>query len=153
MKAIFLSIIGLVIVLLSLVAGIALMGYGQSHADFSARLAGEYSLWRKSRNDISISPPVIYSGTPVIPGKVVACDFDKRFVIAKQQDLQRTGPGDPNDEPIGQGSGTYHFWILDASIPKVYGPLSESEFKSWRKSLGVPGNLRLRDVDRFRPWW
>jgi hypothetical protein len=119
--------------------------------DFSKKIAGEYYIHRTSAHQIMIAPLGWSDETPIIPTKVVECDFDSRFVIARQQELQRRSPNDPKDTYAEPALGKFHYWILDAMAPKVYGPFTEEEFTSQRTTLGVPESLILKDVYTFRP--
>ena len=74
--------------------------------------------------------------TPVIPTKVIELAWDARFVIAKQQ-IVRLGD-------------KYQFWILDTTIPKVWGPFEESAFNGKKKELGIPDSLELKDVNQYK---
>lgn len=127
-----------------------MMGPGMS--DFEAPACGGYSIWRTSAHEISVVPKDGWNAsTPIIPTKVIECDFDNRFVIAKRQGLKRRSPNDPNDTYEEPDSSVFDFWILDTSLPKVFGPLSGSEFNRLRLEMKVPTTLRLKDVYHFRP--
>lgn len=127
------------------------MAVGPGHADFSKKIAGEYHIHRTSAHQIMIAPDSWSDETPIIPTKVVECDFDSRFIIARQQELQRRSPADPQDTYMEPARGKYHYWILDAKTPKAYGPLTLEQFMSQRKTLGVPEKLTLKDVYTFKP--
>jgi hypothetical protein len=119
--------------------------------DFSAKLAGDYYIHRTSPNQINISPNSYDpTDTPIIPPKVVECDFNSRFIIARQQELQRRNPNKTNDHFMVPAPGKFHYWILDVNAPKAYGPLTLQEFTAQRKSLGVPESLSLKDVYSFK---
>ena len=74
--------------------------------------------------------------TPVIPTKVVEVAWDERFVIAKQQIVR-----------LGE---KYQFWILDTTVPKIFGPFEESAFKEKRNELGISESLVLKDVYPYK---
>lgn len=125
---------------------------GPGTSDFHAPACGGYSIWRTSAHQISVVPDDGWTAsTPIIPTKVIECDFDDRFVIAKRQGLKRRSPGDPNDTYEEPDPSVFDFWILDTSAPKVFGPLSEAEFNRMRTELRVPTKLRLKDVYEFKP--
>jgi hypothetical protein len=98
-----------------------------------------------------IAPDTWDYRTPIIPTKIVECDFDSTFVIARQQELRRRSPADPGDQYMEPTPGKYHYWILDVRLPQVYGPLNSGEFAEQRERLKVPTQLTLKDVYLFRP--
>jgi hypothetical protein len=119
------------------------------HPDFSTKIAGDYHIHRTSAHQIMIAPRSWSDETPVIPTKVVECDFDSRYIIARQQELQRRNLN-PSDTYMEPAPGKFHYWILDVRHPRVYGPLTPDEFAAQRKELGVPESLVLKDVYSFR---
>lgn len=127
------------------------MAVGPGLADFSRKIAGDYCIYRTSAHQIMIAPESGSDETLMIPTKVVECDFDSRFIIARRQELQRRSPNDPNDTYMEPVPGKYDYWILDAKTPKVYGPFTLEQFTLRRQSLGVPEKLILKDVCAFRP--
>ncbi len=124
--------------------------FGPGIEDFSVKLAGEYGLYRNSAHDISISPEVWNSTTPVIPTKVIECAVDRHLILAKRQGLKQRNafPNDTYEEPA---PGVFDYWILDTNVPKVFGPMTLSQFNSKRKELGVPESITLKDVYAYRP--
>lgn len=120
------------------------------HADFSTPLSGGYSVSRTSSHQISVTPDGGWNSTsdswdspnrPMIEAKVIELDHDDTFVIAKRQHMAPEGPV-PN---------AFSYWILNVKIPQVWGPLSESEFRSKRTELQVDPALKLHDVYDYRP--
>ena len=55
---------------------------GPGQADFSARLAGDYFVYRTSAHQIMVAPEIWNDKTPMIPTKVVDCALDRHFVFA-----------------------------------------------------------------------
>ena len=98
-----------------------------------------------------IAPEAWNDSIPTIPTKVIECDADKRFIIAKRQGLKRRSPNNPNDTYEEPDTRVVDYWILDTSAPKVFGPLTLNEFNDQRKVLAVPSSLVLKDVYSFRP--
>lgn len=84
---------------------------------------------------------------PFIPAKVVELGHDERFIIAKQNHLKRLSPDSTYMAP---NPGIFSYWIIDVSIPKAYGPLTEVVFKSKRQELRIPDELMLKDVNSYR---
>ena len=124
--------------------------FGCGWSDFSAELCGGYYVYASSAHQIHVSPSSWNSETQRIPEKVVDLGHDDRFIIAKQNHLKRRSPNNPSDTYMEPDPGVYSYWILDTSIPKAYGPLTEEEFKKTRKDLGVPSKLAMKDVYSFR---
>ncbi len=138
------------IAIVSLIACTAGCGLGGS-ADFRAKLAGEYSIYRSSSHQISITPEGWSDDTPIIPTKVIECAVDRHFILAKRQGLKRRNPNDPNDTYEEPDPNVFDYWILDTVAPKVYGPLDTAQYKSMRQELGVTESTELKDVYSFRP--
>lgn len=114
---------------------------GPGMSDFSAALAGDYSVHRTSSAHVIIAPEVWNSGTPIIPTIVVECATDGRFILAKRQGVDTLQKADPTVQD---------FWILDTKQEEVHGPLAEAEFNRLRASLSIANSIRLRAVSEFR---
>lgn len=124
---------------------------GPGRSDFSAHLAGDYSIYRTNGLNVVISPQGYGPGTPVIPSLIVECATDGRFIIAKRNGMKRRSPNDPKDAFEDRDPEVVDFWILDTQQPRVNGPLSEAEFARLRRSLGISESVVLRNVHEFRP--
>ena len=142
----------LLIVLLILLAGCDDNGCDDiacwpTQSDFSAKLCGDYYIHRSSAHQISVSPISWFGDTPIIPAKIVELGHDDRFIIAKQNHLKLRGSKHSYMEP---NPGLYSYWILDVSVPKAYGPLTEVEFEKKRKELDIPKKLVMKDINSYR---
>lgn len=126
-------------------------GFGPGAQDFIVRVAGDYSIQRTSAHEIQIAPDVWNASTPIIPTKVIECNTDGRYIIAKRQGLKRRIPNNPNDTYEVPDPSVIDYWILDTTTPKVYGPLTLQQFKVKTTDIGVAPSLRLKDVYSFRP--
>ncbi|WOO43749.1 DUF3997 domain-containing protein [Rubellicoccus peritrichatus] len=125
---------------------------GPGTHDFHAPVSNGYSIWRTSSHQISIAPDSYVSGsTAIIPTKVIECDFDERFVIAKRQGLRQSNPDDTHSTHKEPDPSVFDYWILDTSQAVVYGPFNSNEFREKRKELGVPNSLALKNVYDFKP--
>jgi hypothetical protein len=126
------------------------LAFGPGMGDFDAPLGHGYAIWRTSAHQIQVSPEGWGSETPIIPPKVVELGHNGTWVIAKQQHLRRRSlsPTDTYEEP---DPGVFSWWILRLDKPQVWGPLSQPEFGAKREELGVPANIKLRDVNGYRP--
>ena len=118
------------------------MGFGPGVLDWSYDLPDGSCIWRSSSHTIEVH------GRIEIPAKVVELDFDKRFLIAKQQHLTERSPGDSYMTPE---NGRFSWWIGDFRAGKTYGPLNEEEFAERCVALRVPSQLLLHDVCDYRP--
>lgn len=125
--------------------------FGAGALDFSAKIAGDYYIHRTSSHQIMIAPETWNDSVPTIPTKVIECDTDKRFIVAKRQGLKRRNPNDQNDTYEEPDPKDTDYWILDTAVPKVFGPLTLNQFEDKRKALGVPSKLTLKDVYSFKP--
>lgn len=120
--------------------------------DFSADLVGGYAIHRTSGHQVQISPGAYEpTKTPIIPTKVLMCITYERLILAKRQGLKRRSPNDPNDLYEEPDPDVIDYWILDTSVPQVFGPMSLEQFKAKRLVLRVPESAKLKDVDEFRP--
>ena len=120
---------------------------GPGMQDFHAELCGDYLIWRSSANHIIISRRNCVES---IPTKVVEVGHDSRFIIAKRNELERRSPNNPDDTYMQPTPDIFDYWILDTSIPKVYGPLTQEEFAQKRQELDIPDNVELKDVYEYR---
>lgn len=127
------------------------VAFGPGTQDFVVRIAGDYSIHRTSAHQIQIAPTSWNDATPIIPTKVIECNTDGRFVIAKRQGLKRRSPDTPNDSYEEPDPRVFDFWILDTRTPKVYGSLTFEQFTAKKNELGIASSLRLKDVYSFRP--
>ena len=125
-------------------------GFGPGSSDFSRELSGGYFLYRNSSHTIFVAPQIWNDETPIIPENVIECDFDTRFIIAKQQLLKRRSPNDSRDTYMEPAPGQYCYWILSVQPVKAYGPMTLDEFDSKREELQVPASLRLKNINSFR---
>lgn len=124
------------------VLSVATVGIGPGLTDFTADFGNGCKLIQSSAHTIRITIDGRFDEDRWVPAEVVACGFDRQFVIAKQQQL------DAKDNPI---SGSYQFWIIDCSQKQRYGPFSDVEFAAQRKKLGVPDSIRLWSPGWYRP--
>jgi hypothetical protein len=132
------------------VAGCGDFAIGPAVADFSAKLCGDYYVHRAAAHQIQISPMRWRGDTPIIPEKVVELGHDQRFVVAEQNHLKRRSPDNLQDTYMEPDPGVFSYWILDVSVPKAYGSLTEDEFWKKRKELGVSDELTMKDVYSYR---
>jgi len=140
-----------VAVLLVIGCDIPMIAIGSGYADFSAKLVGNYSVYRTSAHQIMVTPESWDNSTPVIPTKVIECAIDRHFVLAKRQGLKRRSPNNPNDTYEEPDPSVFDYWVLDTSAPRVFGPMTQHEFDAKRQELGVVATIALKDVYSFRP--
>lgn len=78
-----------------------------------------------------------------IPSTVIAFDYDKNFIIAKQR------PKLPQDILYEKsyyyelGADTTYFWLIIKKNHLVLGPLKEKEFREVRERYEVPESLNF----------
>lgn len=118
------------------------IAFGPGYTDFSYEFGNGYQLIQLSAHEVRIAVGSSFDEKLSIPPKVIACDYDAEFLIAKQQKLDGKG------NPIG---GEHQYWIIEASAKKRYGPFSEAEFSLERQRLGVPETMQLKNKDSLRP--
>ena len=139
------------ILLIAVILGCQPVAFGPGLQDFSATLPHGYFIHRTSAHQIMVAPQSWSPDTPIIPTKVIELDHDNRYIIAKQQLLERRSPSNPNDTYEQPKPGAFQYWILDMQTPEVYGPLTVEEFDRERTRLAVPSELQLHDVYDYRP--
>lgn len=126
-------------------------GIGPGMYDFSYDVATGYILARTSAHEVQIHPQTAFSPTdPQIRPKVIKVAWNSRFVLAMQHPLKPRSPNNPNDTYKVPDTATTNYWILDASVPAVYGPFDKSEFEKRRSTLTVPPELILKSVRSIR---
>lgn len=124
---------------------------GPGMLDFSAELAGGYSVHRTSSQHVIIAPEAWNAGTPIIPTLVVECATDGRFILAKRLGVKDQFPENPGSTLTETDPTVQDFWILDTQQQEVHGPLTEAALKSLRTSLSIADTVQLRPVSEFRP--
>lgn len=111
-------------------------------SDYTENLGGGY-FFRNEGGDLKD----ILSKEPKggeIPSTVIAFDFDKNFIIAKQR------PKLPQDILYKKsynyelGANTTYFWLIIKKNRLVLGPLKEKEFREVRKRFEVPESLKFK---------
>jgi|SRR5690554_727517 len=79
-----------------------------------------------------------------IPSTVIAFDYDKNFIIAKQR------PKLPQDILYEKsynyelGADTTYFWLIVKKNHLVLGPLEKKEFRDVRERYEVPESLKFK---------
>jgi len=125
-------------------------GFGPGVADYEYSLSGDYRLVRSSAHNIKVIPYSIYqSTTPIIPAKVTEIAWDNQYILAKRQGLKKAS-NDPQISYLEPDRSVEDYWILDTSIPQVYGPMPTEEFKRKRLELNISDNLILQPVYKYK---
>jgi len=124
-------------------------GCGPGVGDYEYDLIGNYKLFRSSAHEVQVIPTSGYqSTTPIIPTKVIEIAWDDKFILAKQVPLL-TNKDTSDSKKYGTPNETViNYWILDTSVPKVYGPFNSKDFEENKQALGVPSDLILQDVKK-----
>lgn len=146
---IFLAII-LTGIIVATVCAFVVAGFSPGLQDYSYELTGGYTLYRTSAHGVSISTQSDSISTkPGIPSKVVEVAWDSRFIIAKQNPFKSRNKFSGDNYEIPDES-IVNYWILDTSIPRVYGPFEINEFTESRRKLAIPEYLTLRSVEYYK---
>ena len=119
--------------------------FGPGVHDFPAKLTGGYVLHHTSAICILIVGP---SGDVIIPPTVEQLAYDRRFILAQQQQLRPRFENDDLGDPV---PGKFNYWIVDVNHSKCYGPFDETQFLAKRVELKVNPALTLRDESSFDP--
>ena len=119
-------------------------------ADYSVELPGNYSIVRSSAHQVTISPQISEShwGSAIIPTKVTEVAWDDNYIVAKQLGLindpkSSNGYQIPNEDDV-------HFWIVQISSGKVFGPLDEERFDEKKKELRISERIKLKKVESLK---
>ncbi len=111
-------------------------------SDYTENLGGGY-FFRNEGGDLKdILSKELKGGE--IPSTVIAFDYDKNFIIAKQR------PKLPQDILYEKnynyelGADTTYFWLIIKKSRLVLGPLKEKEFREVREKHKVPESLKLK---------
>lgn len=111
-------------------------------SDYTENLGGGY-FFRNEGGDLKD----ILSKEPKggeIPSTVIAFDYDKNFIIAKQR------PKLPQDILYEKnynyelGADTTYFWLIIKKSRLVLGPLKEKEFREVRERYEIPESLKFK---------
>lgn len=111
-------------------------------SDYTENLGGGY-FFRNEGGDLKD----ILSKDPKggeIPSTVIAFDYDKNFIIAKQR------PKLPQDILYEKnynyelGADTTYFWLIIKKSRLVLGPLKEKEFRKVRERYEIPESLKFK---------
>jgi hypothetical protein len=125
---------------------------GPGRSDFFADFGNGYGLSRTSGVYVVISPRRGYSSeSEIIDTRILECGFDSRFVIAKRLDIKSIPEerwGDALEDPDPQ---FIDYWIIETEQRKRHGPLTEGQYFEARTRLGIPSELKLRDIYDYRP--
>jgi hypothetical protein len=119
-------------------------------SDFCTKLCGDYYILRTSAQHIQVSPMSFDDNTPMIPIKVVELGHNQKFIIAKQKHINQGSFNNRKGTYKKPNPGVLDYWILDVTIPKVYGPFSSKEFYKKRTELKVPRGLKMKDVYKYK---
>lgn len=122
---------------------------GPGHSDFSTPIVGGYSLFRNSAHSVWITPGSHNDDTPIIAEKVLECAVYNKFILAKRQGLRRRSPNDPQDTYKEPDPNVFDYWILDSSIPEVYGPFDIKNFEIRKRELNIDPSVTLNSVNSF----
>ncbi|MBU1963115.1 DUF3997 domain-containing protein, partial [Patescibacteria group bacterium] len=106
---------------------------------FNYDFPGNYSLVGKSEDDISIIPDNLNytNDVPYIPSKVLKFRYslNGEIIVA---------------ERLSPENDTIDYWILDSTIPIVYGEMSKEEYEEKLKEYSATEEFELMDVAPFK---
>lgn len=129
-----------------LVCGCGDFMVGPGAQDFQTDLHNGYTLCRSSVNYVVLDKK---GDKPeeAIPPKLVELGVNDKFMLGKQYKLvsqNSSGSKESVDEtkPL--------FWIIDIKAQKTYGPLDEEAFQKKKRTLGVPDDLLLKNIEAYR---
>ena len=81
-----------------------------------------------------------------IPPAVVSFDYDKNYIIAKQEPVQfHNAIYDKKEYIYPQGRDAIYYWLILKEDQKVFGPLDSIQFLKLRKDYGVPEKLKFKE--------
>ncbi len=131
----------IIFIFINFILGLKSFGPGVSDNYVDIKINDNYFVESSSAHEIHIinKNPIYIDGVVkglVVPGKVVELNWNKKYIIAKQQLLK-------NGEPVEE----YQYWIIDISSNRVYESLTKEEFQQKQKELDI--NLKLKNLKKF----
>lgn len=106
--------------------------FGPGMADYGYKLSGGYTLEHAGTHN-EVNCQVAKEQEIVIENKVTGIAWNNSFILAKHQENNKID-----------------YWIIDVTTNKIYGPLSETEFKSKRIELKVSNKLKLEEPEKYK---
>lgn len=79
-----------------------------------------------------------------IPSTVIAFDYDKNFIIAKQRPKLLQDILYEKSYNYELGADTTYFWLIVKKNHLVLGPLEKKEFRDVRERYEVPESLKFK---------
>jgi hypothetical protein len=107
------------------------VGCGAGSTDFAEDLGNGYYFYSNSSLDRFIAPKTWNDDTPIIPSKVVRYKKQNGYVIAVREIIIMGSTGSRI------ATGDLDYWLLDTSLPRVWGPMSKSELEVQLVRLGT----------------
>lgn len=102
--------------------------------DYNYTMSGGYQLFKNGAQDTSMTISICDgSGQEVIGNRIVGIAWDKKFILASQNDCDTT-----------------NYWIISVGAKTIIGPLSKSEFNDKRKDLNIDSKLTLQDPAKYK---
>lgn len=124
--------------------------FGPGIQDFSTQLTGNYSIFRTSAHNITVTPNDGWNDTiAIIPSKVIKVNVYGNFIVAERQGLKRRTPNDKLDSYKIPDEKVKDYWILNTTKNYLIGNLSFSDFQKKLDSLNIPKNIELIDVYEY----
>jgi len=79
-----------------------------------------------------------------IPATVIAFDYDRKFIIAKQNPKLPQDILYENEYHYELGADTIYFWVIIKENHLVLGPLKEEEFREVREKYKISKRLNFQ---------
>lgn len=79
-----------------------------------------------------------------IPSTVIAFDYDRNFIIAKQRPKLPQDILYEKEYDYKLGADTTYFWLIIKKNHLVLGPLDEKGFREAREMYKIPGSLTFK---------
>ena len=111
-------------------------------SDYTENLGGGYFFRNEGRDLKDILSEETKGGE--IPSTVIAFDYDKNFIIAKQQPKLPQDILYKNIYNYHLGRDTTYFWLIIKKTHLVLGPLSEKEFTEVRERYKIPESMKFK---------
>jgi len=78
-----------------------------------------------------------------VPATIVSFDYDKDFIIAKQQPKLPQNPLYERQFEYNNGENSFYYWLVNKKKHIVIGPLDSTSFFKIKKELKVSEKLSL----------
>lgn len=116
--------------------------------DYPYNVNDDYQLVRSAADDVKIfNPNSSKEDNLIIKSKIIEIAWTDRYIVSKREGLKRRS--DNSDSNQATNEKVFDYWIFDTENSKVYGPLDDEAFEEQKEELGIPADLKLKDINLY----